>query len=328
MIVRLGYVAMSMQVSNASPSKTMTVTSFDKLNNRAAAVRKLERIAMENIHNTLRILKHNRAHDIELFRCSSKLIPLRGHEMLNDWDPMKVLTEAFAELGSYAIQNEMRLSFHPDHFTVLSTPRAEVLSSSLRDLESHVTMLEAMGLDESAKCNIHIGGMYGDKKAASQRFIDRFKALPERIRNRMTLENDDKTFTASETLDVCELTNTPMVLDIHHHEVNHEEDKTDCAELWPRILQTWTGQTEQGSDQELPPKIHVSSPKSEKDARSHADYIDPGPLLTFLRSVAPETPRLDVMIEAKKKDDALFQLMKDVSTDAGLKVLSQASFRV
>lgn len=74
MIVRLGYVAMSMQVSNASPSKTMTAASFDKLNNRAAAVRKLERIAIENIHNTLRLLKHNRAHDIELYRCSSKLI--------------------------------------------------------------------------------------------------------------------------------------------------------------------------------------------------------------------------------------------------------------
>ncbi|MEK3911591.1 UV DNA damage repair endonuclease UvsE [Paenibacillus sp. FSL H7-0331] len=328
MIVRLGYVAMSMQVSNASPSKTMTAASFDKLNNRAAAVRKLERIAIENIHNTLRLLKHNRAHDIELYRCSSKLIPLRGHEMLNDWNPMVVLAEAFAELGSYAIKNAMRLSFHPDHFTVLSTPRADVLASSLKDLDSHVTMLEAMGLDESAKCNIHMGGMYGDKKIASQRFIDRFKALPERIRNRMTLENDDKTFTASETLEVCEVTHTPMVLDIHHHEVNHEEEIADSAVLWPRILQTWKGQTEQGTQLELPPKIHVSSPKSEKDTRSHADFIDPGPLLTFLRSIAPLTPRVDVMIEAKKKDDALFQLMKEISEEPELEVLNQASFKL
>lgn len=241
---------------------------------------------------------------------------------------MVVLAEAFAELGSYAIKNAMRLSFHPDHFTVLSTPRADVLASSLKDLDSHVTMLEAMGLDESAKCNIHMGGMYGDKKIASQRFIDRFKALPERIRNRMTLENDDKTFTASETLEVCEVTHTPMVLDIHHHEVNHEEEIADSAVLWPRILQTWKGQTEQGTQLELPPKIHVSSPKSEKDTRSHADFIDPGPLLTFLRSIAPLTPRVDVMIEAKKKDDALFQLMKEISEEPELEVLNQASFKL
>jgi UV DNA damage endonuclease len=328
MIVRLGYVAMSMRVSNASPSKTMTATSFDKLNDREAAVRKLERIAAENIHNTLRLLKHNRAYDIVLYRCSSKLIPLLGHEMLGDWDPMPVLAEAFAELGSYALKNAMRLSFHPDHFTVLSTPRKDVLQSSLLDLERHVTMLEAMGLDASAKCNIHIGGMYGDKKTAAQRFIERFKELPERISGRLTLENDDKTFTAFETLDVCEEVNAPMVLDIHHHEVNHEEDKVDCTEYWPRILKTWEGQKEQGTDSALPPKIHVSSPKTEKDVRSHADYIDSQPLLAFLRSIAPLTPSLDIMIEAKKKDDALLRLMRDISEEPDLTVLSQASFEL
>ncbi|UQZ84040.1 putative UV damage endonuclease [Paenibacillus konkukensis] len=82
MIVRLGYVAMSMLVSGASPSKTMTATSFNKLADREAGIRKLERIAAKNIHNTLRLLKHNRAYDIEMYRCSSKLIPLLGHPAL------------------------------------------------------------------------------------------------------------------------------------------------------------------------------------------------------------------------------------------------------
>lgn len=84
MLIHLGYVAMSTVVKNASPSKTMTATNFSKLLDREAAIRKLERIGAENLHNTLRLLKHNRAHDIMVFRFSSRFIPLIGHEMLGD----------------------------------------------------------------------------------------------------------------------------------------------------------------------------------------------------------------------------------------------------
>ncbi|PZE19734.1 UV DNA damage repair endonuclease UvsE [Paenibacillus xerothermodurans] len=328
MIVRLGYVAMSMLVANASPSKTMTATNFAKLHDRQAAVRKLERIAAENIHNTLRLLKHNRAYDIHVYRCSSRLIPLLGHEMLADWDPMPVLKDDFAELGRYAREHNMRLSFHPDHFTVLSSPREDVLKHSFEDLDRHVSMLEAMGLGESAKCNIHIGGTYGNKKTAHARFVQRFQELPARIQRRLTLENDDKTFTAAETLEVCEQVGAPMVLDVHHHQVNHEEEHSDPAELWPRIQRTWQGETSQYYEHGLPPKIHVSSPKNEKDVRAHADFIDLPVLMQFLRAIAPHTPRLDIMIEAKKKDQALFKLMEDVHDEAGVNVLNQASFEL
>lgn len=319
MLVRLGYVAMSMVVSNASPSKTMTATSFSKLNDREAAIRKLERIAEENIHNTLRLLRHNRAHDIELYRCSSKLIPLLGHEMLSDWDPFEVLAPSFAALGSYAIEHKMRLSFHPDHFTVLSTPRKDVLSNSYADMDRHVRMLEAMGLDESAKCNIHIGGTYGNKPAARERFLKQFGGLEDRIKRRITLENDDKTFTALETLEVCEEVGVPMVLDLHHHQVNNEDEQ--LSSLWPRIADTWQGQ-------QVPPKIHVSSPKDEKNPRSHADFVEAEPLMSFLTLAAEDTPKLDIMIEAKHKDAALFKLMEDFGKLPQTEVRSQASFEI
>ncbi|WP_426451029.1 UV DNA damage repair endonuclease UvsE [Paenibacillus sp. S-38] len=330
MIVRLGYVAMSVMVKNASPSKTMTYTNFEKLGDREAAIRKLERIAAENIRNTLRLLKHNRAHDIEMYRISSKLIPLLGHEGLGDWDPIERLSGDFAELGQYARENRMRLSFHPDHFTVFSTPREDVLRSSRADLERHVRMLEAMGLDASAKCNIHVGGTYGNKEAARARFLEQFGALSERIRERMTLENDDKTFNALETLEICEEAGVPMVLDIHHDAVNPSE--LSAAELWPRILLTWKGQKEQGdasgSARDLPPKIHVSSPKSESDPRGHAEYIETGVFMDFIRSIAPLTPRLDVMLEAKMKDGSLLKLAEDLGKEQNVTMLSQASFEI
>jgi UV DNA damage endonuclease len=339
MIVRFGYVAMSVHIKNASPSKTMTATNFSKLADRDAAIRKLEAIAKENLHNTLRLLRHNRAEEIHLYRLSSKLIPLLTHEMLAGWDPMEVLEPHFREVGDYAKAHGIRLSFHPDHFTVLSTPRSDVLTKSRADLERHVEMLERMGLDERYKCNIHIGGTYGDKEQAYRRFIFQFNETPERIRRRITLENDDKTFTARETLDACKEVGVPMVLDIHHHWVNNGGER--AAELWPEILQTWeeekrriSGVASEASDASdgvkelLAPKIHVSSPKSDKDPRGHADYVDAGFFLEFAREIAPITERLDVMIEAKRKDDALFTLIKELSDMPGIRKLDGSTIEM
>ena len=319
MLIRFGYVAMSMFVQNASPSKMMTVTQFEKLSDREAAIRKLERITSENLANTLRILSHNRAHDIEIYRFSSKLIPLIGHSLLEGWNPLerKTIQEDFARIGDYVNKYQMRTSFHPDHFTVLSTPRDEVLQSSIHILNRHVTMFEAMGLDTDAKCNIHIGGIYGNKQSAYARFIRQFGALDRRILDRMTLENDDKTFTAAETLTACEHLQVPMVLDLHHHQVNN--DGEEINQLWPRIVATWP------YPNRLPPKIHVSSPRSDSDPRAHADFVEPQNLLNFLLAIAPMTPKLDIMIEAKKKDEALFRLVEQLSQQLNVERINQAT---
>jgi UV DNA damage endonuclease len=319
LFVRFGYVAMSVEVKNASPSKTMTAAAFSKLLDREAAIRKLERIAGENLHNTLRLLRHNRAHDIKLYRFSSKLIPLLGHEMLEGWNPFPALADAFREVGDYVKEHGMRVSFHPDHFTVLSTNRSEVLVKSIQDLQRHVQMLRVMGLDERAKCNIHMGGTYGNKTEAFDRFVYQFSQLDESIRRRISLENDDKTFTAQETLNACKRVDVPMVLDIHHHAVNHNGES--AAELWPAILQTW-------SEQDIPPKIHVSSPKSDKDPRGHADYVNPRDIIQFMKSIAAFTPHLDVMIEAKMKDGALFQLMQDLKLQDEIQIINGAEIKV
>lgn len=323
MIIRFGYVAMSDIVENASPSKTMTATSFMKLEDRDAALRKLERIAETNIHNCLRLLKHNRAHDIHLFRLSSRLIPLVGHKSTTGWEPMHVLKPAFHQLGEYANQHGMRLSFHPDHFTVLTSPKQDVVANSLRVLEFHVDMFEAMGLDEKAKLVMHIGGSYGQKEKAIERFLERMNTeVSDRVRNRLTLENDDKTYTALETLQVCEKLEIPMVLDIHHQLVNHQGEK--LGEIWPRVARLWEGTG-------LPPKIHASSPKSESDPRGHADYVKTKDLLPFFKAVHDTTPELDeihVMLEAKKKDRALFRLMEQLPTLQGIERVDQAAVRL
>ncbi|MFC4777964.1 UV DNA damage repair endonuclease UvsE [Paenibacillus sp. GCM10023252] len=344
MIVRFGFVAMSMQLENASPSRTMTYATFSKLGDREAAIRKLERIAGENLTSTLRVLKHCRGNDIHVYRFSSKLIPLATHEELADWDPMAALAHSFQELGRFVRDNGIRASFHPDHFCVFSTNRPEVLAKSELDLNYHVSMLEAMELNELTKCNIHIGGAYGDKGASAERFIQQFGALAPRYRNRITLENDDKTFTARETLGVAEASAVPMVLDIHHHAVNDGGDGEAVLheELWPRVLNTWqqdadklsglTGVTVAEIQRQLPPKIHASSPKSDKDPRGHAEFLELEPLLRFLRGVVGSTPRLDCMLEAKSKDEALMRLMLELrgmeARGEGVRVIDGATIEI
>jgi len=327
---------MSMQLENASPSKTMTWTNFSKLPDREAGLRRLERIAEENLRNTLRLLKHNRYLGVQVYRMTSKLIPLATHVEMQEWDPYPALAEAFAEVGDFVREHGMRVSFHPDHFTVISTPREEVLRNSILDLSHHVRMLEAMGLDGRALNNIHVGGSYGDKEKSGRRFVDQFKGIERRITERVTLENDDKTFTAAETLAIAEEVGTPMVLDIHHHAVNNPAGDDPVA-LWPRILGTWNrfawNVEHSGTPTPaLPPKIHVSSPKSESDPRGHADYVEPGPLLDFLRGIAGSTPAVDVMIEAKRKDEALLKLMDDLRVfereDPAIRVIDGGSAEI
>src|SRR5690606_22991674 len=121
------------------------------------------------------------------------------HAALEDWDPYPHLSAAFQAIGQFVKEKSMRVSLHPDHFCVFSTPREEVLRNSIKDLEYHVNMLEAMNLDERSKCNIHMGGAYGDKAVAAERFVKQFGSLPDRLKNRITLENDDKTFNVAET---------------------------------------------------------------------------------------------------------------------------------
>jgi UV DNA damage endonuclease len=345
MIVRFGYVAMSMELENASPSRTMTMATFSKLPDREAGLRRLERIAEENLHNTLRLLKHNRYMDVQVYRMTSKLIPLATHGLLSDWNPYPALADRFAEVGGFIREHQMRVSFHPDHFTVLSTPRPEVYAHSVKDLNHHVTMLEMMGLDERATCNVHVGGTYGNKETAADRFLRQFGQLEERIARRITLENDDKTFTASETLEISEQAGAPMVLDLHHHAVNNP-DNEPADKLWTRIARTWDRfgwnglQQDAGSDanpdqapgKRLPPKIHISTPRSDKDPRAHADYVDPAPLMRFLLDIAGSTPAIDVMIEAKRKDESLFRLMDELklleAAGAPLRIMDGASMEV
>ncbi|MGC8229501.1 UV DNA damage repair endonuclease UvsE [Pseudobacillus badius] len=320
-LVRLGYAAMSMNIKNGSPSQTMTYAQFMKIKDREAAIRKLERIAAANVGNCLRLLRHNAAHDIQFFRLSSKLIPLANHPELPDWDFMTPLQEPLDAIRAYlAEQPAMRIDFHPEHFVVLNTSNTAAFQMALKTLLLHRKLLKGMGISPEHRCVLHVGGGYKDKEQALEQFIHNWGLIPPALQRMLMLENDDTTFTLKDTLYLCEKIGIPLVFDYHHHRANHEEGANWEAD-WSRVVQTW-------ANANVPMKMHISSPKSETAFKAHADFIDPEELLVFLRAVKGSVSQIDIMIEAKRKDDALFALMEAVQSEEGIKVRDGASFFV
>jgi len=322
MLVRFGFVAMSVILENASPSGTVTFKTYQNLAERdsEAAIAKIRRVSRVNLANSLRLLNYCIAENIKIYRFSSKIFPLATHPELAGWDYINDLKAQLIEIGNFIKENKIRVTFHPDHFTLINSPREEVFKSSVTDLAHHCRILNAMRLDEHARLVIHVGGGYSDKEESLERFIENWARLPKGISKRITLENDDKTFTANDTLYLCEKLQIPMVLDIHHFRCNHEEGCV-LEDLCPRFFSTWdkTG---------LPPKIHVSSPRSETDFRSHNDYIDSSELYSFIRMVSNYNVNLDVMVEAKQKDKAMFRLVRDLSKLPGIDLINNACIKV
>lgn len=317
---RLGYVAMTMNLEDCSPSGTVTFTTLEKLNSEEAKLYRLRKVASKNLLNTLRILKYNKALEIPVYRLTSKLIPLATHPSLQPWSYTEDFSDSLREIGDFIKQNNFRISSHPDHFTLINSPLPKVMEDSLRDLDYHVKLYEAMGLDDyKYKLVLHVGGVYGSKQDSIQRFCENFIKLPDRMRKRLIIENDDRSYNTYEVLELCQKLGTPMVLDVHHHNCLCREGNLEC--ILPFIFDTWRGE-------QFPPKIHFSSPRNCKDFRSHADLIDYKEFTEFLKTAAKVGRDVDIMLEAKSKDDALLKLSDELAATVGIKRICKGEFEL
>lgn len=311
MKVRLGFVANSLSLWDASPAKTMTYKRYTELP-KEERMDRLKEVTRLNLAHTKRILYLCAAHEIELYRLSSSLVPLATHPEV-EWDFHSPFKDEWKELGDLIKNFGIRASFHPNQFTLFTSPKQHVTDNAVKDMVYHYRMLEYMGIEDSSVINIHIGGSYGDKEETLVRFHENLKSLPTDVKEIMTLENDDKTYTVEETLGVCLKENIPMVLDIHHHEANLSDKPLE--DYLEAIFATW-------DKRDLVPKIHISSPKSEKAFRSHADLVDAGFVEGFFRTLKAFDQDVDFMIEAKHKDLAMLKLIEDLSSIRGVKRIS------
>jgi UV DNA damage endonuclease len=313
MRIRFGYVAIALGLPQGSPNKRITLVNLNKIEDNVDRLSKLSRLARENLATQLRVLRYNVAHNIKVFRITSHLIPLATHPITCGWDYCGEFRRELSDLGEIINKAGLRISAHPDHFTVLNSPIDGVVKAAFADLHYHDSLFNSMGLDNNTKLVLHVGGLYKDKPQSLGRFRIAYYQLTERLRERVIIENDDKSYTAKDVLNLCQEIKTPMVLDVHHH--NCCNGGTSLSTILPDIFETWGTAV---------PKIHFSSPKGGAHIRAHADYINIDEFVDFL-SVAKECNRdFDVMIEAKQKDLALFALMEELKKVPKIKVINEA----
>ncbi|AST93793.1 UV damage endonuclease UvsE [Sutcliffiella cohnii] len=308
MLIRFGFVSQSVLLWEASPSKTLTFTRYKQLE-KVERDAKLKEVTKINLQNTLRTIYYCIAHEIPVFRFSSSLVPLATHPEVK-WDYLSTFRNDFQKIGDLVKQYNMRTSFHPNQFTLFTSDKEHITANALEDMIYHYDMLDAMGLGESGTMNIHVGGAYGNKEKAVERFYENIKRLPSDVFSRMTLENDDKTYTTEETLEICEKLGIPLAFDFHHEFAN--PSNTAWEELLPRVYKTWDRLG-------IVPKVHISSPISQTKIRHHADYVDLSFIMPFVKIALDIGQDIDFMIEAKRKDDAALLLAEEIGKIRGLK---------
>jgi len=296
-MIRLGYACISVKHKN-NPNKKTTVAQVNKLEP-AARLKKLRQVMQTNFFNLMDLLAFNVEHHIYLYRLPSEFVPLATHPVTADWNWAKEFSWDFQKAGEYIRKHKIRVTAHSGHYSILNTDKPAVLESTIADFTYHARVFDLLGLDDDSVLVTHVGGVYEDKGSALDRFAANFEQLPDAVKRRLVVENDDVSFTMAEVLELCERIGVPMVLDIHHHMCLSNGE--DWVEYLPRIMATWGNRT---------PKIHVSSPKSQEDFRAHADNIDPDQFLSYMTALADYD--IDIMLECKKKDDALLTLRRNL----------------
>lgn len=259
----------------------------------------LSETAVVNSRALLEAVTYCSDHGIGSFRVNSSFFPLKTHPEVGYGlaelpDHLEILN-LLEKVHCYARINDIRLTFHPDQFILLSSPKTLVVNNSIEELTYHTELAELIGADVIM---IHGGGAYGDKKSTLKRLNKALADLPDSIRTRLALENDDRVYTPQDLLPVCENNGIPLVYDVHHHRCLTDdltvEQATDIA------IMTWNRE----------PLFHLSSPKqgwNGSDPKPHSDMIDPDDFPKYWHGKA-----VTVEIEAKAKEVAIEKLAADL----------------
>ena len=307
MKVRLGYVAISMAVDGTT-SSSYTYSRYLEDNN----FNKLDKIIVSNLTSLKTMIDYNIKNNIHFYRMSSKIIPLATKSDVC-FDYIDKYREYYKLIGEKINNNSMRVDFHPDQYTVLNSTNKEVVNNSVETLKYHYRLLDSLEIKDKVVV-LHVGSSVLGKENSIRRFINNFNKLPRYLKEIIALENDDKVFNISDVTKLSSILGIPIVLDYHHHVCNSSEID------YQKIFDSW-GNTRI-------PKLHFSSSKSKKEFRSHSDYINSDDFIQFINEIKPFNRDVDIMIEAKAKDDALFRLVRELKYKTNYKFIDDTSFFV
>ncbi len=299
--IQLGLCCMNITLREQKPS----IYASRRINQktiRDKGIDECKRRVLENLEDTIKMIEWNEQNGIKVMRLSSDIFPHKANPDVEDYT-FEFAKEHLKRAGDLAKKYNQRITMHPGQYNVVGTPNDSVFQKTILDLDYQAELLDLMGMGKNSVMVVHGGGLYGDKTATKKRWCENYKKLPQRIRNRLVLENCEKCFNIEDCLEISEIINIPVVFDTHHYEcynLMHPDEKfRDPSYYVPKILDSWRRRG-------IKPKFHVSEQGSGRCGH-HSDYIEVIP--DYLLEIPDKYNQdIDIMIEAKKKELAIYKL--------------------
>ena len=288
-------------------------TSFRSCIQKNASPENLHEVIGSNLEALYNLLEYNKKKGIQLFRISSDLIPF-GSSHVNTLDWSRDFRQEWEKLGILIESSNFRVSMHPGQYTVINSPRPEVVERAVEDLIYHEKVLSNLSTNSSHKIILHIGGAYGDKPLAIERFSQNYEKLPDLVKARLVIENDDRIYNIQEVLSLGEDLGIPVVFDNLHHRVNPPLEKKSESHWIRRAGDSW-------GDKDGHQKIHYSQENQQKRRGAHSETINLDEFLSFYKGL--DLPRPDIMLEVKDKNLSAVKSINGTSVDGKIGVLEE-----
>jgi UV DNA damage endonuclease len=278
--------------SQAVRYKTITRKRFLQLNE-GEQVEKLRFLYTENLKRLNLALDFCQTYDLKLYRMTSGLFPFSdtplGKAILEEFTP------ELQQTGTRATEAGIRLVLHPNQFVVLNSDNPQVIENSITILGNHAYWFDLLGLPRSSWALMNIHGGKGNR---AEKLVEVIRDLPESIKSRLTLENDERTYSSGEIAEICQAAGIAMVFDAHHHLVYEQlpdYNHPSVAEALALARTTWDR-----PDWQL---VHISNGREGLHDLRHSDLI----------TVMPDAFRADLWIEveAKQKEIAIAKLQQE-----------------
>jgi UV DNA damage endonuclease len=269
--------------------RTITRTRLLQLDPEQQRLR-LEALYRENIARLNAALDYCERERISLYRMPSSLFPFFDEDVGRS--AMTTLTGEVTQAGARALAGNIRLVMHPDQFVVLNSDSEKVVANSIRILQMHADIMDLLQQPRSPWALLEI---HGGKSGRSRELVEAIGRLPESIRSRLGLENDEYAYSASEIHAVCMASGVPMIFDAHHHVVHEglsSYEDASVADMLGKARETWARPEHQ--------LVHISNGRTAFADRSHSDLIEVMP------SAFAGVPWIE--IEAKHKEEAIRKL--------------------
>lgn len=281
---------------NGHSFRSMTYTQFVK-QPFDSAMMELSRRILHNFKMTLNTIRFCQLNNIQGYRLSSSLAPILTHKNLRlriadlpNFSAIKAVCESIKQLLA---AHPLRISAHPSEYITFTSENPECVDNSIVDLQQHAEIFDLLGLpqDYRSPLNIHVR-KDGDAQTIADKVLRVYDSLPDNIRSRLVLENNDNSKGVWSIRNLIKYFHgargIPITFDSLHHSIlpdsmTEQDAFTAAHDTWPTV-----------------PIFHYS--EGVNGTRKHADMPTSTPR-SYGREVLWD-------IEVKNKCQAIFHIRK------------------